>query len=304
LKGQVFGRRGERVVDWVIYLFGSGAVFFIGIGFVLGGVVLFTLFQRQWLKIIASLFTVLGLLLIAVSAAPLPYWLYGLAGGATLLWLVAERSHGARLLARRKWLRGSVAALWVIGAALELPYHLSPILAASGHPKLYVIGDSVAAGVNDREKDTWPRLLARSHAIEVTDLSRIGATAASALKQAEDLPTNGGMILLEIGGNDLLGSTSATDFEGDLDRLLSHVCSPGRVVLMFELPLPPIRNAYGRVQRRLASEYGVVLIPKRIFLAVLTGEGMTLDSVHLARAGHEQMAEAVWSLIAPAYGKN
>jgi acyl-CoA thioesterase-1 len=135
----------------------------------------------------------------------------------------------------------------------------------------------------------------------VTDLSRVGATVASALRQAEGLPQEGGMVLLEIGGNDLLGSASAAEFARDLERLLARVCGPGRVVLMFELPLPPFSNEFGRAQRRLASQYGVVLVPKRIFLAVLTGEGMTLDSVHLGRQGHERMAETVWASIRPTY---
>src|SRR5262249_41384129 len=153
------------------------------------------------------------------------------------------------------------------------------------------------------EKGTWPQLLARSHPIEVADLSRMGATAASAVRQAESLPSEGGMVLLEIGGNDLLGSATAAEFERDLDRLLDRVCVPRRVVLMFDLPLPPFCNDFGRAQRRLASQYGVVLIPKRVFLAVLTGEGATLDSVHLAGGGHERMAEAVWSLLRPVYDK-
>ena len=68
-----------------------------------------------------------------------------------------------------------------------------------------------------------------------------------------------------------------------------------------ELPLPPFCNDYGRIQRHLAAQHGVLLIPKRVFAAVLAGDAATLDSVHLDRAGHERMAEVVWSLIRPAY---
>jgi acyl-CoA thioesterase-1 len=291
----------EPAMDWVVYLFGSGAVFFIGIGLVLAALAAFIFFRRPWLMVIMTLLVVVGLLLIALSATPLPYWLYAVVGTASLGWLAAERSERAGWLTRRKWLRGLVAGLWLVAAAVELPYHVPRTVAASGHPKLYVIGDSVAAGLSEGEKDTWPHLLARAHPVEVLDLSRAGATAASALRQAEGLPADGGLVLLEIGGNDLLGSTPAAEFERDLDRLLGRVCTPGRPVVMFELPLPPFSNEYGRVQRRLTSAYGVVLIPKRIFLAVLAGEGATLDSVHLSREGHGRMAEAVWAVIRPAY---
>jgi acyl-CoA thioesterase-1 len=291
-------------VDWLIFLFGSGVVFFIGVGFILAGVTLFAFLQHAWLSVPATLLAVIGLLLITLSATPLPYWLYGLAGATTLVWLVAERSQRHGLLTHRNRLRGAVVVLWVVAMVLELPYQLSPTVAASGRPKLYIIGDSVAAGMNDGEKGTWPQLLAQSHPVEVADLSRMGATVASAVRQAENLPPEGGMVLLEIGGNDLLGSATAAEFERDLDRLLGRVCIPGRVVLMFELPLLPFCNDFGRAQRRLASVYGVVLIPKRVFLAVLTGEGATLDSVHLAGGGHERMVATVWSLLRPVYDES
>lgn len=201
------------------------------------------------------------------------------------------------LAARRGLIRVALGVTWLTAVALELPYQVSPAPVTPGRAKLYIIGDSVAAGVSDRESGTWPRLLAERAGIDVVDLSRMGATAASALRQTGHLPADGGVVLLEIGGNDLLGSTTAARFEHDLEQLLARVCGADREVLMFELPLPPLRNEYGRVQRRLAARYGVRLVPKRVFAAVLTGDGATLDSVHLSQAGHRRMAEVVCDLL-------
>ena len=104
--------------------------------------------------------------------------------------------------------------------------------------------------------------------------------------------------------NDLLGSTSAQKFGEDLDVLLGSVSKPGRTVLMFELPLPPLSNDFGRAQRALAAKYHVLLIPKRLFMSVLATDGATLDSIHLSPHGHAQMAALVWSLIRAAYGED
>jgi acyl-CoA thioesterase-1 len=120
------------------------------------------------------------------------------------------------------------------------------------------------------------------------------------MKQAKKLPSEGGLVLIEIGGNDLLGTTTSADFDRDLESLLQRVCIPGRTVLMFELPLPPLMNEYGRVQRRLAARYDVKLIPKRVLMSVLAADGNTLDSIHLSPAGHQRMADNVWSIIEPA----
>ena len=70
-----------------------------------------------------------------------------------------------------------------------------------------------------------------------------------------------------------------------------------RTVAMFELPLPPFNNRYGDAQRRIAKRHGVLLVPKRVLIGILTSEGATVDSIHLSRRGHELMAETVWGII-------
>jgi acyl-CoA thioesterase I len=159
----------------------------------------------------------------------------------------------------------------------------------------------VTAGLGDQKTRTWPGLLAREHSIDVHDLSQMGGTVASALRRLDKEPPGDGIVLLEIGGNDLLGPTSAADFDDRLDALLAQVCRNGRTVLMFELPLPPFCNDFGLTQRRLAAKHGVRLIPRRILVSVLTAADATVDSIHLTQSGHQAMADRVWSLISGAY---
>lgn len=288
-------------MNWVIYLFGSGAAFFLGGGFLLAAVGIRAYARRAWLGGLATVFTILGMVLITLSATPLPYAGY-LAGAAVLVaWLYAEESKRESWQRRRGWLRGAVVFFCLLGALMEVPYLVSPSLRVTGSPILYIIGDSVTAGLGERDAERWPGLLAQANAVAVRDFSRMGATVATALLQAESLPADGGLVLLQIGGNDMLGSTRPAKFAQDLEQLLRKVCLPNRAVLMFELPLLPFANEYGRAQRWLASRYGVLLIPKRVFVAVLTGEGATVDSLHLTRFGQQRMAEAVWALIRPAY---
>jgi acyl-CoA thioesterase I len=261
----------------ILYFFGSGDAFFVGIGFILVGLAISVCFSRRLLVMTGFLVAEAGLLFVVLSAAPLPYWLY-------------------------------IVSCEAVCFAVEVPFRFVPVLPVSGHPAFAIIGDSVTAGFGEPDKNTmmrrgtWPSLLVQQHDIEVTDLSQMGATAASALKQADKLPEKSDLVLLEIGGNDLLGSTSASKFESDLEALMKRVCASGRTLMMFELPLPPFRNEYGQVQRKLAARYHVLLIPKRVFIAVLTTPGATLDGIHLTPAGHEQMAEVIWSVIKPAYG--
>ncbi len=291
-------------MDWLIYLFGSGIAFFLGVLLVIAGTATLPLARRRWPVSAATVATLVGLVVIVLSAAPLPYWLYGAAIAVTLGSVVAQRLHwGTAHPRRRIALWATPIAGWTIAAALELPYQISPTLPPLGQPPIYLLADSVSAGMGESASETWPFLLAKAHALELHNYSQMGATTGSALRKAKRLPFGNGIVLLEIGGNDLLGSTSAADFATNLDVLLSLVCGPERSVVMFELPLPPLANEYGRIQRRLAADHGVYLLPKRVFASVLTAPGATVDSVHLTRTGHERMAAAVWDLLRPAYGE-
>lgn len=112
------------------------------------------------------------------------------------------------------------------------------------------------------------------------------------------------IIIVEIGGNDVLGGTSVQDFDRDLDQLLQFVCTKQRQVVMFELPLPPLFHGYGYVQRRLAKKHGVKLLPKATFLAAIAGPDTTLDSIHLSQAGHQRMADLVWAVVEDSFDRS
>jgi acyl-CoA thioesterase-1 len=262
--------------DLLIYPLASGQAFFSGAALILTGVGLSVVLKSDRLMVARNLVVFLGAILVTVSATPLPYWYYGVLGVTTLVWLVSEwlkaKTKGKLLIG----LRLAVVLVWAAALGIELPYHFAPSLSHMGRPELFVIGDSVTAGTGERNVRTWPVLLGREHGVTVHDFSHVGATAQSAArKQATQLGDRDGLVLLEIGGNDLLGTTSAGDFHEALDGLLGSVCRPGRLVLMFELPLPPFRNDFGSIQRVLAAEHGVILIPKRIFLGVLMTPGAT-----------------------------
>jgi len=66
---------------------------------------------------------------------------------------------------------------------------------------------------------------------------------------------------------------------------------------MFELPLLPFCNAFGRAQRILAKKHEVTLIPKSYMTKVFSLKGGTLDGLHLSQKGHNALANSVYSLL-------
>jgi acyl-CoA thioesterase-1 len=166
---------------------------------------------------------------------------------------------------------------------------------------LAVIGDSISAGLLGPNEATWPKQFRKRYRVDVIDLSREGATARSAIKQAEALnekfPNVDVVVIVEIGGNDYFESVPPKAFSEDLDGLLTQLERPGRQVVLLELPLPPLYNAYGRVQRMLAKKHGIPLISKREFARVVFAPDATLDTVHLSKSGHAMFAEMIWRQV-------
>jgi len=93
------------------------------------------------------------------------------------------------------------------------------------------------------------------------------------------------LVLIEIGGNDLLMGVSSSEYGRALDALLSKVVAPNRTVVMFELPLLPNKIAYGQIQRRLSAKYGVLLVPERYLAEVIGDANATTDGLHLSASG-------------------
>ena len=287
-------------MNHLIYHVASGQAFFSGVALFSLAVGLASRRSGRWASFWQTIVACVGLILIAASATPLPTGYYLVAAGFTVVWFGWGRSRAEASGRRSSILRALALGVWWVGVAWELPSHLTPGMPKGRFETLAILGDSVTAGMGG-EVETWPGMLARRHGIHVRDESRMGATVKSALKQAgeiSDIPT---LVLAEIGGNDLLGSTTPEGYERGLDAFLARLRADGHRVVLLELPLPPFANRYGRIQRGLARKHGVRLVPKRVLLGVLTTEGATVDSIHLSPSGHAQMAETIWRVVRPAY---
>lgn len=179
---------------------------------------------------------------------------------------------------------------------VEIPWVITPAVPLTESPTIGVIGDSVTAGLNE-DDITWPRLLAARTGWQIHDASRQGATLRSARDQLALLPDDVDLLLMEIGGNDLLEGLDVDTFGRQFDELLAAAAKPERTIVPWELPLPPLHAEYGRRQRAAARKHAVLSLPRRHFAAVLATQGATVDGIHLSMAGQGQMAGLVARLL-------
>lgn len=285
-------------MNWLVYHIASGHAFFTGVALVVLAVLVSSR-NKPISNRIAFWAFLIGAVAITISSTAIPYWYYVVALVPTVAWIVSRY-----MKSLSGWAPTAVIAAWLVAAAIEIPYHFTPALNPMTSRSVAIIGDSVTAGMGGRDNSKkWPAILADQHDLAVQNISHMGETAASALKRVKKHQISAPIVIVEIGGNDLLGSTTSREFEVDLDALLAHISAPDRQVIMFELPLPPFCHEYGRIQRTLVRKHHVSLVPKRIFLSVLAAEDSTLDTIHLSQAGHVRMANCVWQLVGSAFSE-
>jgi lysophospholipase L1-like esterase len=216
-----------------------------------------------------------------------------------VLWLVTlNRASPSQVSMRMQRCSTLVLAiLLLVLSASEFSHRRMPrIMSFSDH--LVVIGDSISSGISS-PSEPWPAVFQQMCAMEVRNLARPGAQVSEGLLMAADLKESDHLVVIEIGGNDLLMGVSSDEYGKALDALLAKVAAPNRKILMFELPLLPNKIAYGQVQRRLSAKYGLTLIPKRYFAQVIGDAAGTTDGLHLSASGARHMAALVAKILSP-----
>ena len=251
--------------------------------------------RPQWRRMTSALVWICGA--VSLSTAAVPWWAIGLLMASLGCW-------SARTWWARQWWPRLVSLALPIGisvalVATEIPWAMRPAVGLGNERSIVVLGDSLSGGLGEREGTPWPLQLRDSHRVPVHNLAEAGATTQHALRQIRMTDQYPGLVVVELGGNDLLGGRSCSEFEHDLDGILAYLHAQQRTVVLLELPVLPFKNHWGVVQRRLARKYGCTLLPKRLLVDVLASPGATMDTLHLTQSGHQRLAEMVWSVVGP-----
>lgn len=271
----------------------NGLAFFESIAAVVAALLLLLFVKSRIARSALRIVILVGLIVVFCSSTPLPLWLQG-------IWIAL--SFACMILFQPGTYKRSTPyaiVLVLFSAALciaEARHRVLPRITIDSQRKIYVIGDSITAGVGAHET-LWPEMLAQSTHLDITNLAQPGATLKSAIHQADGITTSHAMVILEIGGNDLLGGMKGSLFRTQLDALLAKLQSRDCSIVMFELPLLPLNNGIGEAQRSLAERYHATLIPKRCLAAVIGADGNTMDGLHLSPAGHAALAKTVQDLL-------
>ncbi len=195
------------------------------------------------------------------------------------------------------------------GNGANKPLKLPPV--QTDRPKIIALGDSLTAGFGLTEKESYPYLLqeklkADGHAYEVINAGVSGDTTLGGLERVDWVleQENAKILILELGGNDLLRGIPVEKMKANLDQIIRKGKAKNLKVLLCGMLAPPTMGAeyqreYTMAFPDLATEHKVQYLPFLLEGVALKKELNQADGIHPNSAGSKLMTENIYKALKP-----
>ena len=185
----------------------------------------------------------------------------------------------------------AVLVLAACGRAPTLP-KLGP------HDVILAFGDSLTHGTGASEETAYPAVLAALSGHEVVNAGVPGDTTATGLQRlpgvlAEYRPR---LVLLCLGGNDMLHGEPASVIENNLRLLVQTIRASGAEVVLIGVPEPRLFGGAPAFYARVADDMKLPL-EDDVFNQVLRDNRLKSDPIHANAAGYRVVAERLDVLL-------
>jgi lysophospholipase L1-like esterase len=160
------------------------------------------------------------------------------------------------------------------------------------HDVILAFGDSLTHGTGASQETAYPAVLASLTGHTVINAGVPGDTTATGLQRlpavlAEYKPR---LVLLCLGGNDMLRQQPAATTENNLRLLVQTIRSSGAEVVLIGVPEPKLFGGAPDFYARIAKDMKLPL-EQDAFNDVLKDARLKSDPIHANAAGYHQIAE-------------
>ena len=185
------------------------------------------------------------------------------------------------------------------------------LVAACSHPpkeahlppgtRVLALGDSLTAAHGVTPDEAWPALLAARTGWIVINAGVSGDTSAGALQRLpalleEHAPA---LVLVSLGGNDMLRRLPPSQTTANLGRMLALVKASGARAVLLATPKPSVAGAAfnslspAEFYRQVAKDHRVPLIEDAL-AEVLSDPRLKSDQLHPNAAGHALLSSKIF----------
>lgn len=167
--------------------------------------------------------------------------------------------------------------------------------------RVLALGDSLTAGAGVTPEEAWPDLLASRTGWVVINGGVSGDTSGAALLRLPALleQHNPVLVLVALGGNDMLRHIPQQETIANLEKILSLVKAHGAKTVLLATPNPSLMGAVFQhlsaadFYRQVADAQQVPLIEDAI-AEVISDPQMKGDQLHPNAAGHALLSEKIF----------
>jgi len=168
----------------------------------------------------------------------------------------------------------------------------------SPHDVIVAFGDSLTHGTGASEETAYPAVLASLTGHTVINAGVPGDTTSSGLQRLpavldEYKPR---LVLLCLGGNDMLHKQPAAAIENNLRLLVQTIRASGADIVLIGVPQPNLFGGAPDFYARIAEDMRLPL-EEDVFSDVLKDNRLKSDPIHANAAGYRVVAERLAELL-------
>ncbi|MBX3732734.1 MAG: arylesterase [Verrucomicrobiae bacterium] len=160
-------------------------------------------------------------------------------------------------------------------------------------------GDSLTEGHGAEPGGDYPSQLSRRLGIPIVNLGRGGVTTGEGLARVDEVVAlRPRVVLLCLGGNDVLRQQSSAEMMSNLDAIIERLHHGGSFVVLLGIRSASLRDRNQKAFDRLARDRQVLLVPDLLDGVMFRPELMA-DPIHPNERGYAKIAERVEQRLAP-----
>ena len=168
----------------------------------------------------------------------------------------------------------------------------------NSHDVIVAFGDSLTHGTGASADTTYPAVLASLTGRTVINAGVPGDTTSSGLARLpavleEHQPR---LVLLCLGGNDMLRKQPESATENNLRLLVQTIRSSGAEVVLIGVPAPKLFGSAPDFYTRIADDMGLPL-EDNVFNEVLKDNRLKSDPIHANAAGYRVVTERLTEFL-------
>lgn len=195
------------------------------------------------------------------------------------------------------WALGALPTMWMVGCGGSPQVH--PIAKGA---KVVALGDSLTFGYGADKTQSYPAILAQKTGWNVINMGVNGDTTTDVLNRLDKVVAlSPKLVLLGIGGNDVLKRVSASNIKANLIAIINTLQGKSIPVVLIAEPHFSASALFGKasdnpIYQEVADELSIPLFADE-WSRILSDKALKSDQIHANGAGYQEFAQNLFEFL-------